>query len=301
MSVQGWIFKKISKARKNPTMDYHTMRNDFEKLERRIKPPRKMIIERTEIAGVTVEWCSPAGTARNKLILFLHGGSYCFGSVAAYRPFTAGLASRLQLPVLAVDYRLAPENPFPAGLLDVKNVYQSLIDQGFSPQDIIFLGDSAGGGLSVAAAMLFKEQHLPLPSAIALLSPWMDLTMSSESCLQKAATDPINSYHFDKMCAKDYAGSETLINHLISPLYGSYQDLPPLFIHSGTEDIYMDDSIKAAKKAESSGVDVTFKLWEGMFHDFTVLYKLTPEGNASFNELVAFIQKHLFYSVCETI
>jgi len=285
----------------NNNMDYHTMRKDFEKLERRIKPPRNMIIEKAEIAGVAVEWIYPAGINKTKLVFFLHGGSYCIGSVAAYRPFTSGLAEKLKLPVLSVEYRLAPENPFPAGLLDVKNVYQSLIKKGFAPQDIILLGDSAGGGLSVAAAMLMREQQLPLPKAIALLSPWMDLTMSSESCIQKASTDPINSYHFDKMCAKDYAGSEALINYLISPLYGNYQDIPPLFIHSGTEDIYMDDSIKAAEKAKSFGVDVTFKLWKGMFHDFTVFYKLTPEGKASFNELVAFIQKHLFYGVCETI
>lgn len=293
MSLRGWITKKVLKASMNHSMDYDVMRKDFEKIGEMYKMPSAVCFEISEISGVPVEWMYPAGGRIDKAVIFLHGGSYCIGSAAAYRPFIAGLAEKIKLPVLSIEYRLAPEHPFPAALNDVKSVYEGLLNVGLDADDMVLLGDSAGGGLALATTMYFRDNQIAMPKAIALLSPWTDLTMSSDSCVQKAAIDPINSYDFDKMCAKDYAGSESLTNWLVSPLYGDYTDVPPVFIHSGTEDIDRDDSIRTAAKAKEAGVDVTFKLWEGMFHDFTVFYKLTPEGKQSFNELVGFIHKHL--------
>jgi acetyl esterase/lipase len=293
MSFRGWIIKKVLKANMNHSMDYDAKRKDFGKIGEKFKVPKTVICEISEISGVPVEWVYPAGERIDKAVIFLHGGSYCIGSAAAYRPFIVGLAEKIKLPVLSIEYRLAPEHPFPAALNDVKSVYEGLLNVGLDSDDIVLLGDSAGGGLALATTMFLRDSQISMPKAIALLSPWTDLTMSSESCVQKADVDPINSYDFDKMCAMDYAGSEALTNCLISPLYGDYIDVPPIFIHSGTEDIGRDDSIRTAEKAKEAGVDVTFKLWEGMFHDFTVFYMLTPEGKQSFNKLVDFIRNHL--------
>ncbi len=272
---------------------YRTARENLEKFGRKFKAPKEISVEKTEIAGVPVEWAVPPAAEKDRITLFLHGGGYCIGSAAAYRPFTVGLAGKSGVPVLSVEYRLAPENPFPAALHDVTAVYREMIDSGTDPRNILFLGDSAGGGLCVAAAMYFREHQIPLPGAIALLSPWMDLTMTTDSCIRNAALDPINSVEFDRLCAKAYAGETHLEHYLISPVYGDYENLPPLFIHGATEDVYSDDSVKTAERARAAGVDVTYKLWNGMFHDFMIFYRNTPEGKRSIQELVCFVREKL--------
>ena len=298
MSMRGWIVKQILKISMSRSMEYADMRKSIEKLGRARNVSRDIIIEKTEIAGVQAEWAYPTGTGKKKIIIFLHGGSYCVGSVSSYRAFTTGLAKESKLPVLSVDYRLAPEYPFPAALNDVKAVYNKLLATGTLANDIIFLGDSAGGGLSMAVAMSLRDLHLPLPKAIALLSPWMDLSMSSESCLVNASKDFVNYIDFDRKCAIAYANGEDITNHLVSPVFGHFKNIPPLFIHGAAIDIYLDDSIKTINKARADGVDVTYKIWKGMFHIFTVFYKYTPEGKKSFQDLVVFIKHHLSQRSC---
>ncbi len=293
MSIRGWLFKQYLKITVTHSMDYATERESLEKTGQFFKVPKEVQLEKTEIAGMPGEWQYEAGIDKDRVVVFLHGGSYCFGSVSAYRFFTAGLAKKSKLPVLSLEYSLAPEHPFPSALNEVVAVYSELLNSGFPAERIAFLGDSAGAGLAVAAAMQLRDLRISLPAAIALLSPFMDATFTSKSCTEKVSKDVINSIDFDKKCAAAYANGEDFKNPLISPLFGSFKDLPPIFVHEGTEDIYLDDSTRTISKAIEERVDVTSKIWEGMVHDFTIFLRGTPECSKSGEALSGFLRQKL--------
>lgn len=293
MSVRGWIFKKICRVMLKHSLDLEKNRAEFEKLGSSYKPLPNLTLEPGVIAAVPVEWARPDNADRSSVVVFLHGGSYTEGSIAAYRPFETKLAAACGVPVLSIGYRLAPENPFPAALVDVEAVYRNLLNSGMAADHILLLGDSAGGGLVAASTGYFRDIGLPLPNAIALISPWMDLTMDSEACIASIPRDPINSYAFNRQSARQYAGNEDLRNPLISPIHADFTGFPPMFIHCGTEDLCTDDAVRTAEKAGAQGIDLTWRLWKGMYHDFTIFHQYAPEGVQSFHDLCAFIRQNL--------
>lgn len=291
MSIQAMVFKKIVGMGGHRTLDIEEMRKGFDASMKNFKVPKDVELEAMVMEGVPVEWAFTNESDRSRAIMFLHGGSHSIGSVKTHRYFTAGLAKEIRIPVLSLEYRLAPENPYPAALEDVLNVYGKLLEMGFSPTRIVFLGDSSGAGLCLAAAMKLRDTGKPVPGGVAMLSPWTDLTMSSESYIRNVHRDPVNDYRFDRKCARAYADGKDLRDPLISPLFGDFSGLPPLFIHGGTEEISVDDTIKTAERARAAGVDVTYKLWKGMIHDFTIFYPLIPEGKQSLKDLMTFIDR----------
>ncbi len=246
----------------------------------------------TTIDGVNVTWLtSPRTTRRGKLILYLHGGAFIFGTARGNSLGLLNLANQTGLRVLAVDYRLAPETPFPGGLEDCKTVYRWLLRRGYSPKNIIVLGESAGGGLALSTLLSLREEGAPMPAALVVLSPWADLSRSGDT---DATLAPHSTLCWDTQlaaAAKAYVGQHDPRNPLISPVYADYTGMPPMLIHAGTREILLSDAIRVNHQALKAGVDVTLDVWEGMFHVHQ--HSGLPESHEAMDDIAAFIEKHL--------
>ena len=248
-------------------------------------------VERIDIDGIQAEWLIPLDASPEKVILYLHGGGYVTGSIEDHRMMCGLLANSTGVKVLIPEYRLAPENPFPAALDDALKVYQWLLDQGYSSANIIVAGDSAGGGLSVAAVLALKEKSGSLPAAVVCLSPWVDLALTGQSHTTKAKAEAVLKKDVLHEWALCYTDESNLNNPLVSPVYGDFQGFPPLLIQVGSEEILLDDSILLAEKAKANGVDVTLKVWDGMWHVWQALGDLIPENKKTFEEIGQFVQE----------
>ena len=252
-----------------------------------------MKIEKVDIDGIRAEWLVPVNASREKAILYFHGGGYVTGSIEDHRMMCGLLANSTEAKVLIPEYRLAPEHPFPAALDDSLKVYQWLLDQGYLSKNIIVAGDSAGGGLSVATVLALKERSGSLPAAVVCLSPWVDLTLKGQSHTTKAKAEAMLQTDVLREWALCYADESNLINPLVSPIYGDFHGFPPLLIQVGSEEILLDDSIMLTEKARADGVDVTLKVWDGMWHVWQALGDLIPENKKTFEEIGEFVSVHL--------
>jgi acetyl esterase/lipase len=246
----------------------------------------------TTINGVNVTWIStPKTTHRDKVILYLHGGAYVYGSAHANSSGVITLANDTGIRVLAIDYRLAPEAPFPAGIEDCKNVYRWLLQHGYQPQNIVILGESAGGGLALAMTLSMRYEEVPLPTALVLLSPWADLTHSGDSAYTLAPHSTL-CWEIDlASAAKAYLGGEDPSNPLISPVYADYTGMPPMLVHAGTRDILLSDATRVVHQALKAGVAATLDVWEGMFHVHQ--HSNLPESAEAMAAIAAYIENYL--------
>jgi acetyl esterase/lipase len=236
--------------------------------------------------GVAAEWIEAPG-ADAGVILYLHGGAYALGSIDTHREFIARLARAVRMRGLAINYRLAPEHPFPAALEDSATAYDWLLAQGVEPSRIIIGGDSAGGGLALAALVALRDAGKPLPAGAVCISPWTDLTLSGASIQSKAHADCVLDADSLEMYAKLYAGERDRTTPLISPLLADLSGLPPLLIQVGTDEILLDDARRCADKARQAGVDVALQIWDEMFHVFQIVPFL-PETKTAVGHLAEF-------------
>ncbi|MDL1927090.1 alpha/beta hydrolase [Anaerolineae bacterium AMX1] len=216
--------------------------------------------------GVPGEWVIPAGTGSERVILYLHGGAYNAGSTRSHRALAANIAYAARARALTIDYRLAPEHPYPAALLDALSAYQWLLDSGIRPEQIAIAGDSAGGGLSVALLATLRERGLPMPAAAVVLSPWTDLSASGESWQENARSDYMINGPKLREAARLYLKDASPQTPLASPVYAKLEGLPPLLIQVGSDEVLLSDSLRLAENARLSGVDVTLEVWDGMQH-----------------------------------
>ena len=253
------------------------------------KIPNDITIREQLIEGMKSEWLIPKDPTPNKVILYVHGGGYVSGSCNDHRGFVAKFAQNTGVQNLIYEYRLAPENSFPAALDDSVKIYKWLLSSGFKPDNIIIAGESAGGGLSLATLLALKERGIPMPVAGVAISPWTDLTCSSESyqTKNKLSPAPLNSW---TIFSKYYVGDNKAENPLISPLFGDLKGLPPIFINSGTDDELYEDGEKFYLKSKESGVDVEFKAGKGMLHCYPLLAPMFREATEAMNEIVDFIK-----------
>jgi epsilon-lactone hydrolase len=215
------------------------------------------------------------------------------GSCPAHRSIVAKFVKGSDLGALLFGYRLAPEHPFPAALDDAVAAYRWLLAQEVSPSQIVFVGDSAGGGLALATLIALRDQNLPLPAAAVALSPWTDLKCSGESYRTKLKVDPATWPGSWEVFSKYYAKDQDPGLPWISPLYGDLTGLPPILIYVGTDEILLSDSTRFAEKAQAHGVDVTLKVGEGMFHCFPVCAPLFREATQAMAEIAIFIKTHI--------
>lgn len=246
-------------------------------------------VETVDAGGVPAEWLVPEGADRSRAFLHLHGGAYTGGGLGSHRRFASTLAETAGCPVLLVDYRLAPEDPFPAALDDALASYRWLTGpgRGIDPARLVVSGDSAGGGLSLAALVALRDGGEPLPAGAALLSPWTDLSLSGASHVTEDGLDPMCSTRTLAQSAAAYAGDVTLDDPRVSPLFADLTGLPPLLVHVGEVEVLRDDAVRLAEQAAAVGVDVELLVAPGMIHVWHLFAGLVPESTRDLATVVA--------------
>lgn len=270
------------------------LRAGWEKFASSFPAASDIFFDPVDAAGVACEWVMAPGSALNRVVLFLHGGGYTIGSIESYRNFTGHLARAAGAKLLAVGYRLAPEDPYPAAIDDAVASYRWLIDHGIPPDRIAIAGDSAGGGLALATAVALRDGGDPLPAAVVAICPSTDLAKESASVKERAHLDPIVNYKSSMAHALRYVGTEDRLKlPLASPLYADLHGLPPMLILVGTHEILLDDSIRFAEKARIAGVDVELDIWESMIHVWPLFADILPEGREAIAKIGAYVKTRL--------
>jgi len=266
------------------------IRQGFEEILRQFPPAPGVEFERETVGGVPATWCIPADAVEGRILLYLHGGGYVVGSSHAYQPMGSELASRLKARVLIPDYRLAPENPFPAALDDAVAVYRGLLDRHIAPQSIALAGDSCGGGLAIATMVAVRNAGLPLPVAAVVISPWVDLAVTSESALTGVRNDPILEAEGLHGMAGAYLGETSPTTPGASPVYADLSGLPPLLIQAGSAEILLDDANRLAARAGAAGVKVRLDVWPEMFHVWHVYASILDEAREALDDAARFLE-----------
>lgn len=230
---------------------------------------------------------------RDHILLQLHGGGYIGAMRNAYRTF-AGLYCEVSrgMPVLTIDYRVAPENPYPAALEDAAAAFDWLLSEGWREDQILLCGDSAGGGLALALCLYLKDQKRPLPAGIIAMSPWTDMTASGPSYQENFTEDPLFGNTEDSLIYnRDYVGDSDPRNPYVSPLFGDYEGFPSMLLQVGSIEMLLSDSVQVAEKARKAGVQVKLSVYEGMFHIFQMALKLIPESREAWVEIGRFLEE----------
>jgi acetyl esterase/lipase len=251
-------------------------------------------IRRETAAGLNGEWIEPAAAdhpARGRCILYLHGGAYIAMAPWSYRTITSRLATWSDTRVFALDYRLAPEYPFPAALNDAVAAYRALVAAGIPAKCIVVAGDSAGGGLALALLVALRDAGDALPAGAALMSPWTDLAATGESLIDNNASDSMFYGQWVAAVAVHYLGGTTpAIDPLASPFYADLTGLPPLLIQVSGSEVLLDDSRRVAENARRVGVTVTERIWPGLPHVWQFFAVILPEARAALREMAAFVR-----------
>jgi monoterpene epsilon-lactone hydrolase len=259
-----------------------------------IKLPKDMIIEEVNIDGMNAAWISVPSCTPDNVVLYLHGGGYISGSLISHQDLAMRISRAARIRVFLIEYRLAPEHPFPAALEDAINAYKWLInDQKINPKKIVIAGDSAGGGLTLVTLIKLRDENITLPAAGACLSPWTDLALTGESFKRNVKIDPFLKDYDIFFMARQYVGYDDPKNPYISPLYADLHDLPPILMHVGTNELIQDDTTRFAEKAKKAGVDVTLEVFDGMIHVFQAFSAWAPEGQEAIDKIGEYIQEKL--------
>ena len=262
----------------------------------RSKPGPTVQIKPDQLAGLPVEWVRPRSLTQSDtapICLYLHGGAFAMGGLNSHRDLAAQLAQRAQIRLLMVDYRLAPEHPFPAALDDVLAVYRALLAQGIPAQRLLLGGDSAGGNLALGTAQAIRAQGLAPPAALVLFSPWLDLTGHSPSRQANAASDVMLSQQVLDEAAALYASGLPLDDARLSPLFGPLAGLPPCLMVASSAEILIDDARRLKQLLLAAGGQVELLEWANTPHAFPVMARYLPEGRAALDQTARFIRQRL--------
>jgi epsilon-lactone hydrolase len=289
--VSKWIVFRTKLRMQPGSSDWiKVLRAQMEALAVTVKEARVAPIEDPKVKGFIV---NANNNDSKRAMLYFHGGAYAFGSARIYISHAYYLAQACEMPVYLIDYRLAPENGYKEALEDALLAYDYLIQSGYTPENIILAGDSAGGGLSLALLFMLREQDKPMPAACVCISPWVDLLFSCGSVRGNYQKDYINHYPQEWFgdFANWYVKDGDVKDPLISPMYGDFHSLPPLLIHTGGDECLLDENTVIADKAKTAGNQVTFKVWPDMPHDFHLLAMILPEGKAAIAEIGEYVKK----------
>ena len=254
--------------------------------------PEGVEVLKDELGGVPVEILTPPSRGAGTF-LYLHGGGYAIGSPASHRHLVGALAAASRTRAFALDYRRAPEHPFPAAVDDAVAGYRGLLDSGVAPGSIVLGGDSAGGGLTVAALVAIRDAGLALPAAGVCISPWADLTNGADSYRTHAARDPlVFQEDIDRWGAAYLAGADPR-TPLASPLHADLSGLPPLLVQVGSEEVLLDDSRKLAARCEAAGVEAELEVWDEMIHVWHWFGEYLDEADSAVRRIADFVGAHL--------
>jgi len=263
----------------------------MEDIGTRFPAPQSASINPVKIAERPAEWVCDPDTDDGRVMLYVHGGGYVQGSLASHRNLVFEIARSMKGKVLNLDYRLAPEHPFPAAVEDTVNAWAELLEIGIDPKKASFGGDSAGGGLVIAALVSARDKGLPMPSCACCISPWTDLVGSGRTMDTKALEDPMVNRAALEFFSDFYADKEDKSHPLISPLFADLAGLPPLLIQVGTAETLLDDSRRLATRARYAGVDVSYAEWEGMPHIWHIFAPLLEKSRKAIIELGEFVER----------
>jgi epsilon-lactone hydrolase len=277
----------------NPDMTIAQHRELTQRFERWVPmPPSNTEMSRGALGGIAALRVARAASRPDLQILFLHGGGFVTGSPDLYRHILWRFASAADAQVSAIDYRLAPENPFPAALDDAIAAWLGLLDEGTDPRRAAIMGDSAGGGLALALGLRLRDMAAPLPAAIVALSPWTDLALTGKSVRRNAAADPIGSETIAASLASCYLAGADPRNPYASPLYGDPAGLPPALIQVGSDEILLDDAVRMADRMRRAGCEVALEIWPRMPHVWHAFAPMLPEATRAIARIGEFIVQH---------
>ena len=282
--------QQMQQSAAGPPPDLAATRAGFEQGYSSMPVPDGVSFEPVDAGGVPAEWATPPEVEGSRTIVYLHGGGYVVGSLNTHRHVVSRLALGAKARVLNVDYRLAPENPYPAALDDAMAAWQWHLANGGDAARTAISGDSAGGGLAIALCMKLRDGGMALPACAAPISPWTDLTFSGDSMTERADRDPMLA-GADALSGMvmAYAAGEDAANPYISPVFGAFENLPPMMIQVGTEEVLYDDSTRVAKAIENANGAVEFRPWPDMMHVWHLLAGVAPEAEEGIAELAAYI------------
>jgi acetyl esterase/lipase len=272
--------------------DLATLRSGFEELMRQIPIANDVRSANLDLGGVGAIEVSIGGADSSNVILYFHGGVYVIGSARASVPLVADLARRSNAKVVSVDYRLAPENPYPAAVEDARTAYEGLLSQGVEPSSIAISGESAGGGLAVALLLAIRDADVPMPSSAFLMSPYADLTLSGSTIVDKQDVDPLFTEEALRRRVGDYVARANPSDPFISPVFGDLRGLPPMLIQVGSHEILLSDAIRLAGRAAEADVAIALEVTPGVPHVFQAYAGVLDEGEAALNRAAEFLKTH---------
>jgi acetyl esterase/lipase len=274
------------------TTPIHKVRAFVENGTKSMRAPREATVTPVQIGDTSGRWLDSPAVSTERVILYLHGGGFVMGWNNQYLGVLNYLSKVSDARILAIDYRLAPEHPFPAALDDCVAAYHWLLAEGYAPENIVIAGDSAGGNLTLTTMLTLRDAGEPLPAAGVCMSPPTDFTLSGDSYWQRSRLDPVLSMDFMLAVGHYYAVDEDPRNPLLSPLLADLRGLPPLLIHVGEHEMLLSDAQRFSAKAQLAGVDSTLHIWPRMWHVFQVFAPRLPEARQAINEIGFFVQMH---------
>ena len=273
----------------NPTIE--DSREGFEKMMRVVGGKTPASIRQVDAGGVPSELVSAGGASEDTATLYLHGGGYVIGSPKTHREFARRLSAASQAQVLVIDYRLAPENPFPAPVEDAVSAYRWLLSEGYAPEKLSIAGDSAGGGLTVATLVSIRDQGLPMPVCGVCLSPWVDMEGIGDSMITRADRDPMVQKEGLVGMAGVYLADADPRSPLAAPMYADLEGLPPLLIQVGASETLFDDAVRLDEKARAAGVETYFEEWDDMIHVWHIFAPMLDEGQQAIERMAEFMRE----------
>jgi epsilon-lactone hydrolase len=283
----------LRQGRLDTAADVASVRAAFNALTAQAPVPADVQQKPVEIGGVDGIEVTIAGNESERVILYFHSGVYVIGSAAATVPLVGDLVRRTGVNAITLDYRLAPEHPYPAALEDARAAYEGLLEQGTDPGQIVLAGESAGGGLAVATLLASREAGLPMPSCAFLMSPYADLTLSGETLVERQSLDPILTLEGLRVRAPEYVAGADAADPLISPIFGDLSGLPPLLIQVGSHEILLSDALRLAGRAATADVAVTLDVTPGVPHVFQGFAAVLDEAGAALDRASDFVKAQL--------
>jgi acetyl esterase/lipase len=281
-------------VKNRPELSVEEARAQLRAFERWIpRRPADVTAVAVDAGGVAGEQIATPISADDRHVLYLHGGGFVAGSPSLYRDLTWRIASRARARVLCIDYRLAPEHPYPAALDDAVTAYRWMLAQGVSPKRLGVMGDSAGGGLALALLLRLRDEGITLPAAAVALSPWTDMTLTAPSYRLNAESEVmLKPNDAPRLAAWYLAGADPYTPHA-SPLYGDPSGLPPTLIQVGSEEILRDDAVRMADHMRAAGCDVQLEVWPRMPHVWPFFARILPEGREALARIGVFLRTRL--------
>ncbi len=255
--------------------------------------PPEVTVTAAALGGVPTAEITVDGVEPRHVVLYFHGGVYVIGDAFLAADLASQVGRRTRARVISVDYRLAPEHPYPAAVDDALAAYEALLHEGIAPSDIVFAGESAGGGLAIATLINARDHGLPLPAAAYVMSPYADLTLAGTSMETRREVDPLLSPDLLQARVPDYTAGQDAALGLISPVFADLSGLPPLVIQAGTHEVLLDDAVRLAQQAAISEVEVTLDITPGVPHVFQAYHPILDEAAAALDRAGQLLSAHL--------